>query len=355
MPRARSKPTDIRGRSLLLLPPESSPRRPRNGSPLSAELRHDEVEAIAQIGSYSLDIASGRWLSSKGLDAIFGIGAAFERSVEGWVSLIHPADRETMIAYFTDEVVGHRRPFDRQYRIVRADTGAERWVHGHGTLKLNGAGRPVQMLGTIADITERVTAEEERTRLIEGLRRSEGSLADAQRIAHLGSWERDVATGALRWSDESHRIFGLEPGTFAGTVEDFRAFIHPDDRALAAPTPAELAAGDPEPIDYRIIRADGVVRTVHEEAAVIRDATGNPIRYVGTTQDITDRVAAEGVRARLVSAVEQTTDSIIIFRPDLMIEYVNPSFTRLYGYPADEVVGGGPGFLTSGGGAIAPR
>ena len=214
MPRARSKPTDVRGRSLLLLPPVSSPVRPRNGSTLSADRRHDEVEAIAQIGSYSLDIASGRWLSSKGLDAIFGIDAAFERSVEGWVSLIHPADREAMVAYFTDEVAGRGRPFDRQYRIVRADTGAQRWVHGHGTLELDGAGRPVQMLGTIADVTDRIAAEEE--------------------------------------------------------------------------------------------------------------------------------------RARLASAVEQTTDSIIIYRPDLAIEYVNPAFTRLYGYAAEEVIGARPDFLTSG-------
>ncbi len=348
MPRARSKPTDIRGRSLLLLPPGSSPVRPRNGSTLSADPRHDEVEAIAQIGSYSLDIASGRWSSSKGLDAIFGIDAAFERSVEVWAALVHPADREAMVAYFTDEVVGHGRPFDRQYRIVRADTGAERWVHGHGALKLDAAGRPVEMLGTIADVTDRVAAEEERTRLIEWLRRSERNLAEAQRIAHLGSWERDVATGALRWSDESHRMMGIEPGAFGGTLDAYLALVHPDDRVKAAPKPSDLAAGDPDPVDYRIIRPDGSVRILHEEAEVIRDAAGTPIRYVGTTQDITDRVVAEGERARLASAVEQTTDSIIMYRPDLAIEYVNPAFSRLYGYAADEVVGGGPDFLTSG-------
>ncbi len=90
------------------------------------------------------------------------------------------------------------------------------------------------------------------------------------------------------------------------------------------------------------------MRILHEEAEVIRDAAGTPIRYIGTTQDITDRVVAEGERARLASAVEQTTDSIIMYRPDLTIEYVNPAFTRLYGYAADEIVGGGPDFLTSG-------
>lgn len=316
---------------------------------LSADLRHDEVEAIAQIGSYSLDIASGAWLSSKGLDAIFGIGAAFERSVEGWVSLIHPADREAMAAYFTDEVVGHGRPFDRQYRIVRADTGVQRWVHGHGTLKLDEAGRPVQMLGTIADVTDRVAAEEERTRLIERLRRSERNLSEAQRVSHIGSWEWDLVDDTAQRSAELHRIYGAEPGTIPETSEAFLAFVHPDDRPrVQAAGRATIRYGVPYDLEYRGLRPDGSLRIIHDEAEVIRDAQGTPIRMVGTVEDITERVAAEEERARLASAVEQTTDSIIIYRPDLAIEYVNPAFTRLYGYQAADVLGGGPDFLTSG-------
>ena len=120
----------------------------------------DEVEAVAQIGSYSLDIASGLWVSSTGLDAIYGIDAAYVRSVDGWASLVHPDQREAMVAYFTDEVLGRRQPFDRQYRIVRADTGEERSVHGRGALELDEAGRPVRMFGTIADVTETHRAQQ---------------------------------------------------------------------------------------------------------------------------------------------------------------------------------------------------
>lgn len=118
------------------------------------------LESVARIGSYSLDIPTGRWVSSKGLDVIFRIDAAFDRSVEGWVSLVHPADREAMLAYYADEVVGRGRPFDRQYRIVRADTGEERWVHGRGVLELDRSGRLLRLLGTIADITDQRTAQE---------------------------------------------------------------------------------------------------------------------------------------------------------------------------------------------------
>jgi PAS domain S-box-containing protein len=120
----------------------------------------DEIEAVAHIGSYALDIPSGRWVSSKGLDAIFGIDATFERSIQGWVSLVHPEDREAMVAYFDVEVLGRAQPFDRQYRIVRADTGEDRWVHGRGALDLDTSGRPVRMLGTIADIAEQHRAQQ---------------------------------------------------------------------------------------------------------------------------------------------------------------------------------------------------
>ena len=143
-----------------------------------------------------------------------------------------------------------------------------------------------RMIGTISDITEQ-------QQLLEALRESEYRLVEAQRIGRLGSWERDIGTGTLRWSDESHRIFGIEPGTFAGTLEAYLAFVHPDDRARAAPRLAELAATDRRVTDYRIVRADGEVRTLHEEAEVIRAPNGTPLRYVGSTQDITEQVAAQ--------------------------------------------------------------
>src|ERR1017187_3546716 len=120
----------------------------RNGTAPETALGLDEIERIARIGSYSLRLASGLWVSSAGLDAILGIGAMFERSVEGWASLVAPADRAAMVAYLTDEVLGAGTPFDRRYRVIRADNGEERWVHGRGALELDGSGRPTRMLGT---------------------------------------------------------------------------------------------------------------------------------------------------------------------------------------------------------------
>ena len=164
-------------------------------------------------------------------------------------------------------------------------------------------------------------------------------LEEAQRIAHVGSWERDLATGDLWWSDESCRIMGIEPGTFAGTLEAFMGFIHPDDRHLATPTDTQLTNEATLESEYRIVRPDGSVRVVHETAEIVRDEAGRPIRLIGTCLDITERVDAEHERARLASAVEQTADSIWMQDLDNNVSYVNRAFTRDYGFEPDEIVG----------------
>jgi PAS domain S-box-containing protein len=123
-------------------------------APFAVTRQLDEVEALAGIGSYQVDLPTGRWTSSRGLDAILGLDEHFDRSFEAWVALIHPADRAGVLAYLADEVLERGEPFNRQYRIVRADTGELRWVHGRGALEFDSAGHPQAMHGTIADVTD---------------------------------------------------------------------------------------------------------------------------------------------------------------------------------------------------------
>jgi PAS domain S-box-containing protein len=194
----------------------------------------------------------------------------------------------------------------------------------------------------IRDITARLAAEA-------ALRESERTLAEAQRIAHVGSWDWDLASDRARRSNETIRIFGVERGGLAGTTEAFLDFVHPDDRArVQASERAAISQGAPHDLDYRIIRPDGEVRLIHEEGEVIRDESGTPVRMVGTLQDITERRAAEAERTRLVSAVEQTADAIWMNDMDGTITYVNPAFTRAYGYEPAEIVGQYAGILDGG-------
>jgi PAS domain S-box-containing protein len=111
-------------------------------------------QSVARLGSYDFDARRGTWVSSPVLDEVFGIGAEFARTVDGWESLIHPEDRASTMEHLLTHVLrGHQR-FDREYRIRRPSDGEERWVRGFGELDFDEAGRPIRMIGTIQDITE---------------------------------------------------------------------------------------------------------------------------------------------------------------------------------------------------------
>jgi PAS domain S-box-containing protein len=118
-----------------------------------------EAQRIGSLGSYVTDFVAGFWTSSEMLDNIFGIDAAYERSVAGWLALVHPEDRDSMAAYLQD-LLARRGFFEREYRIVRASDGQVRWVSGRGELAWGDDGVPVRMSGTIQDVTERHQAED---------------------------------------------------------------------------------------------------------------------------------------------------------------------------------------------------
>jgi len=305
----------------------------------SADRLLDEVESVARIGSYSTDILAGRWVSSKGLDSIFGIDASFERSIEGWTSLVHPADREAMVAYFADEVLGRVQPFDREYRIVRADTGAERWVYGRGALELDESDRPIRMVGTIADITDQHRAQE-------ALIASEFRYATIFEGAAEAILVAEVATHRFRFVNSAACVLlGYSRDELLElTIHD----IHP-----AQDLPAVLdqfqALADGRITEARSVpcrRKDGttLLADIKGSSAVVDGLACN----IGFFTDITERVAAEEERARLATAVEQTSDSVVITDLAGTIEYVNPAFERVSGYRREEVIGQNPRILKSG-------
>ncbi len=160
------------------------------------------------------------------------------------------------------------------------------------------------------DISERKRAENELTRSYElikttvdsmmkaeeALRKSEERLKRAQEIAHLGSWELDLRTDHLTWSDEVYRIFGLQPQEFKATYGAFLEAVHPDDRAAVdAAYSGSLREGrDTYEIEHRVVRkSNEEVRVVHEKCDHIRDESGKVVRSVGMVHDITERKRME--------------------------------------------------------------
>lgn len=118
-------------------------------------------QAVGRIGSYYLDIRAGTWIDSPMLDEIFGIDDRFHKDTEGWLSLVHPDQKEEMRHYLSQHVLVDHHRFDKEYRIVRYDNQRLVWVHGLGELEFDEQGNPSRMIGTIQDITDRKQIQQE--------------------------------------------------------------------------------------------------------------------------------------------------------------------------------------------------
>jgi PAS domain S-box-containing protein len=149
---------------------------------LALQRNKDDLErsqAVARLGSYRFDVATGTWESSRTLDDIFGIGPDFERTVQAFGALLHPEWRDEIQRYLAEDVLGRGVEFDREYRVVRYNDHATRWVHGTGSFERDDQGRILTMFGTIQDVTERHEVEENRLKFEENLRH-------AQKLESLG-------------------------------------------------------------------------------------------------------------------------------------------------------------------------
>jgi len=182
-----------------------------------------------------------------------------------------------------------------------------------------------------------------RRQMENALRQSKQRLSRAQEIAHLGSWELDLASNQLTWSDEVYRIFGLQPQEFAATYEAFLEAVHPDDRAAvdAAYSSSIRDGRDKYEIEHRVVkRSSGEIRIVHEKCEHFRDETGRIIRSAGMVHDITDRKQAEEAlrlseeKYRLLA--QNSNDWIYWIKPDQSFQYISPSCERVTGFSSQE-------------------
>ncbi len=218
-------------------------------------------------------------------------------------------------------------------------------------------GEVIGVFAAARDITERKKAEEalkkahenlenlvkERTEELEqayiSLKESEKGLAEAQRMAHIGNWNWNIATGEKYWSDEVYRIFGLEPQEFEVTYDTFLSYVHPDDRDYVDNAIKEALKGKPYSIDFRIILADGEERIAHEQGEVVFDEKNIPIKMKGTIQDMTEFKRAEEKIRNLANIVESSNDAIVTESLDGIITSWNKGAEEIYGYSAKEILG----------------
>lgn len=190
------------------------------------------------------------------------------------------------------------------------------------------------------DITDRLVIEQE-------LRKSEASLKRAQEIAHLGSWELDLAANHLTWSDEIYRIFGFQPQDFNVTYEIFLDCVHPDDRTAVndAYLRSVREGRDSYEIEHRVVRKNtGEIRYVHEKCLNVRDSQGKIVRSLGMVHDITERKQVEEKlrqsQEQFAAAFRSVRDALIISEVETgLILDVNETWLSHWGYSAEQSIG----------------
>ena len=192
-------------------------------------------------------------------------------------------------------------------------------------------------------------AQERELRVLEGLRRNKERLKAAQRIARLGSWEMSLSDRSMRASDELLDIFEIDPEQKDLGYGDFLNVVHPDDRVLLDQAVSEaIRQNRGGQHKHRLLMPDGRIKHVMETGELICAEDGAPIKMLGTSQDVTSQQQMESRLELLASAFHYSGEAILITDAGNEIVTVNPAFTKLTGYPAEEAVGRNPRFLSAG-------
>ena len=266
-----------------------------------SEERFKRVSLVISDFAYSCRKRAGQeyqidWLTGA-IERISGYSADEILAARCWRFLVLAEDQPLFAQGVTSLMPGESAT--RELRIRHKD-GTVRWLQSSAQC-LTDSDDPADHLiyGGCLDITERKRAEEER-------RKTEHRLKEAERLAHLGSWELDLVTRELTWSDETYRLFEIDPAQCGASYEAFLNAIHPDDRDAVEQTySSSLQTRTDYDIDHRLLMPDGRVKYVHEHGITVYDANGRALRSVGTVQDITERQRIEAELQRKLGELQQ--------------------------------------------------
>lgn len=295
------------------------------------------AQRMGRMGSWSLDLRTGRLVWPDATCELFGIAPAeFGGTFTQFHSVILPDDVPAYDAA-SARVSASEPLFEAEYRIRRPD-GQVRWMHSRGQVNLDAKGHPIGRAGMVMDITDQRT---EREQLIENA----ALLRTAGRVARLGGWTLHLPERTLMWSDENCVIHDVPPG-YKPTFEEGLGLYPPENRADVV-RHVDACERDGTPYDFELpkITAAGRRIWVRSIGEAVRDAEGKITRLQGAFQDITDRRDAEGrlrdSEAQFRTLAEAMPQMVWMTRPDGWNTYFNQRWVDYTGLSLEDSYGHG--------------
>jgi diguanylate cyclase (GGDEF)-like protein/PAS domain S-box-containing protein len=263
--------------------------------------------------------------------------AEYRREVKGFVqrrSVLDQVERgmaHRWISAYPLLLVVARAPDTVYAEIAAAQNG----------LMVLGGGASLIVLAALG-LLSRSWRQREKAELL--LQREHANLVAAQRIVQIGSWELELASDRLYWSDEVFRIFEIDQNQSPASFKDFLNAIHPDDREAVNQAYVDSQKNrEPYNIVHRLRMSDGRIKWVREQGASDFDAHGTPIRSSGTVQDITERKREEAEREALsrkrLLLLESTGEGIFGIDMQGNCSFINQAAVRMLGYEVPEIIG----------------
>ncbi|MFQ4145935.1 PAS domain S-box protein [Chlorogloeopsis sp. ULAP02] len=281
------------------------------------------------------DLVSGQTVCSEGSQAKLGLTNDTEITYDVFLNAVHPDDRERVACSVQNAIAGEN-DYNIEYRSLWAD-GTVYWFVSKARVYRDENGKPMRMIGIDLDITAQKQAQE-------ALRQSEAHLAMAQKVAQVGSWEFDLASQKIIWSETTFQHWGFEPSQSEPSYAELLERVYPDDREILQQfVERSITQGIPYGFDMRILRPDGSIRYLDSRGEPVFNEQGQVIKLIGTSFDISDRKhLEEELRRReqeLADFIENAPIGIHCVSSDGTILWANQAELDLLGYSPQEYIG----------------